>query len=109
VEMLSFSSLPSTLPGETFTPLVEHIRAVPGCRVVLSAPTMRYPKEGEDEKEQGMFLIMVGWESLEAHEMGKSDVGFAKLPMWIWKKVEMHHVRWVRVGDGAEGSDRAKL
>jgi len=70
---------------------------------------MQYPEEGEDAKEQGMFLIMVGWESLEAHERGKSDEGFAKLPMWIWKKVEMHHVRWVRVGDGAEGSDRAKL
>lgn len=93
VEMLSFSKLPDSITPVAFQPLVEYIRATPGCVKVLAALTMQYG-DGKDEKR---FLIVVGWESVEAHEKGKKPEGFAKLPMPLWKKVEMHHVKWEKL------------
>lgn len=46
---------------------------------------------------------MVGWESVAAHDGAKSVEGFAKLPGWVWKIVEMHHVKWEKVSPGGDG------
>lgn len=65
----------------------------------LGAKTFQYG----DDPEEGRFLIMVGWESVAAHEGAKSVEGFAKLPGWVWKIVEMHHVKWEKVSPGGDG------
>jgi heme-degrading monooxygenase HmoA len=104
VEMLSFSSIPSSLPPSTFSPLVSYIKSTAGCVDVVAAPTMQYG----DAEGDGRFLLMVGWESLEAHEKGKNPEGFKKLSTKLWKKVEMHHVRWEKVVPLVEGK-KARL
>jgi quinol monooxygenase YgiN len=98
VEMLSFSKLPDSTDPSAFEPLMEYIRKVEGCLNVIGAPTTQYG-DGKDEKR---FLIMIGWESIEAHERGKKPEGFAKLSDALWKKAEVHHVKWEKV-EGAEG------
>jgi hypothetical protein len=96
-EMLSFYGLADStqLDGATsvFGPLIEYIRGTEGCIGIIAAPTTQYG-DGVDEKR---YLIAIGWESVEAHEKGKKPEGFAKLPMALWKKVEMHHVKWEKV------------
>lgn len=64
----------------------------------LGAKTFQYG----DGPEGGRFLVMNGWESVEAHEEAKSVEGFAQLSGWVWKKVEMHHVKWEKVVPGGE-------
>lgn len=99
VEMLSFSQLPSSLSTTIFTAIIEFISSRKGCSGALGAKTFQYG----DGAEEGRFLIMVGWESIAAHEGARSGEGFAKLPGWVWEKVEMHHVRWERVLPGEDG------
>jgi hypothetical protein len=93
VEMLSFSGLPDSNQPEVFDPLIGYIRATAGCVKVLAAPTTQFG----DGKDESRFLIIVGWESIEAHEKGKNPEGFSKLPMTFWKGVEMHHIKWEKV------------
>jgi heme-degrading monooxygenase HmoA len=90
VEMLSFSKLQSTINPSVFKPLIEYIRGTDGCLNVMGAPTTQFG-DGVDQKR---FLIVVAWESVEAHERGKKAEGFATLPKELWLKAEVHHVRW---------------
>lgn len=91
--MLSFSNLPTSLPANIYDALLDFVRGAKGCLGVVSAKTTQHG-DGDDE---GRYLIMVGWESVEAHEQAKSAVGFAKLPLWVWRKVKVHHIRWEEI------------
>jgi hypothetical protein len=93
VEMLSFSKLPDSIHPSVFTPLIEYIRGTEGCLNVIGAPTTQYG-DGVDQKR---FLITIAWESIEAHERGKKAEGFATIPDSLWKKAEVHHVKWEKV------------
>jgi hypothetical protein len=104
VEMLSFSRLADSIDLEgascIFNPLIEYIRGTEGCLKIQAGPTTQYG-DGPDQKR---FLITIGWESIEAHEKGKKPEGFATLPMDIWKKAEVHHVKWEKVESVSERS-----
>lgn len=73
--------------------MIEFIRSRKGCLGSLGAKTFQYG----DGAEEGRFLVMNGWENVEAHEEAKSVTGFGLLPGRVWKKAEMHHVKWEKV------------
>jgi quinol monooxygenase YgiN len=108
--MLSFSKLPDStnLGGDfsVFQPLIEYIRKTEGCLNSIGAPTTQFG-DGIDEKR---FLIMTAWESIEAHERGKKAEGFATLSNDLWKKAQVHHVKWEKAeGSRGEASGRSML
>ena len=96
VELLLLYSLPESSTPSIFDPIVTFIKSTDGCLGVAAGPAA----EDEDGEElRNAFLVIVGWESIEANEKGVESERFQNLPKAEGAKVILHHVRFQKAED----------
>jgi hypothetical protein len=95
VELLLLYSLPETSVPSSFDAMVAFIKSTDGCLGVAAGSAA----EDDGDEVGNAFLLVVGWESMEANEKGAKSDGFKKLPKVEGVKVLLHHVRFQKVAD----------
>lgn len=95
VELLLLHSLPASATPSIFDPVVAFIKSTDGC---LGVATGKATEEGDEIGNA--FLVIVGWESVEANERGATSEGFKSLPKVEGGRVVVQRVRFQRVGEG---------
>jgi hypothetical protein len=94
VELLLLHSLPVSSAPSIFDPMVSFIKSTDGCLGVAAGPATE-----EGDEIGNAFLIVVGWESIEANENGAKSEGFKNLPKVEGARVMLHRVRFQKVGE----------
>ena len=74
--------------------MVSFIRGTDGCLGVAAGPSTE-----EGEEAGNAFLVVAGWESIEANEKGAKSEGFESLPKVEGARVMLHRVRFQKVGE----------
>lgn len=87
VEMLTFHDLPADFTEEGLAGFLAMVSSTEGCLGIAKGPVIEEANGGH------AWLVMIGWESLEANVKGQKSEAFAKAPK-LHVKTEMHHVKF---------------
>jgi hypothetical protein len=77
--------------------MVAFIKSTDCCLGVVAGPATDGSDEGDGIGKA--FLVLVGWESVEANEKGAKSEGFKNLPKVEGARVSSHRVRFQKVGE----------
>jgi hypothetical protein len=89
-EMLTLHGLPHDFTEDGLFGFLNMVASTEGCLGIAKGPAL------EEVDGSRVWVVMIGWESLEANVKGQKSKAFAKAPK-LHVKTEMHHVKFQKM------------